>query len=135
MSQPVGSTMPNQQLLDDDCNALKKAMKGLGTDEKAIIDILAQRNNTHRCMLKKRYQELFNKDLVKELKSELHGHFEDIIVELLYSPYELDCHALYGAMHRIGTNEDTLIEVLATRPPYQLAQDKILFKELFNKDL
>ena len=129
-----GSNIPTQNL-DADCNALQKAMKGLGTDEQAIINILAQRPNAHRYMLKKRYLELFNKDLVKELKSELSGHFEDIVIALLYSPFELDCNALYEAMHRLGTNEDTLIEIIATRPPYQLEQDKILFPQLYKKDL
>ena len=54
---------------------------------------------------------------------------------MLDSPFELDCHSLYDAMHRLGTNEDTLIEIISTRPSYQLAQDKILFQQLYNKDL
>ena len=48
----------DQSLLDADCQALRKAMKGLGTDEKAIINILTSRNNSHRYMLKQRYKDL-----------------------------------------------------------------------------
>ena len=125
----------NLQQVDNDCTALKAAMKGIGTDENAIINILTQRNNEQRYMMKQRYQYLFKKDLVKELKSELHGHFEDAVVALLDSPYELDCKGLYHAMHRPGTDEEALIEILATRPSYQLAQDKLLFQQLYNKDL
>jgi hypothetical protein len=54
---------------------------------------------------------------------------------MLESPYELDCRSLYEAMHRLGTNEATLIEIIATRPTHQLYQDKILFQQLYGKDL
>ena len=38
-------------------------------------------------------------------------------------------------MARLGTNEATLIEIVATRPTHQLYQDKILFQQLYGKDL
>ena len=124
-----------QNLLDQDCQALRAAMKGLGTDEKAIINILTSRPNAHRYMLKQRYKALLGRDLVKDLKSELSGNFEDVCIALLDSPYELDCRSLYEAMARLGTNEATLIEIVATRPTHQLYQDKILFQQLYGKDL
>ena len=125
----------NLQQVDNDCASLRKAMKGLGTDEDLIISILTQRNNEQRYMMRQRYQAIFSRDLIKDLKSELHGHFEDAVIALLDSPYELDCKGLYHAMHRPGTDEEALIEILGTRPSYQLAQDKILFQQLYGKDL
>ena len=125
----------DQNLLDADCKALRAAMKGIGTDEAAIINILTSRNNAHRYMLKQRYQATIGRDLIKDLKSELSGNFEDVCLAMLESPYELDCRSLYEAMARIGTNESTLIEIIATRPAHQLAQDKILFQQLYKKDL
>ena len=124
-----------QAILDTDCRALRAAMKGLGTDERAIINILTSRSNAHRFMLKHRYKALLGRDLIKDLKSELSGHFEDVCIALLESPYELDCRSLYEAMARLGTNEATLIEIVATRPTHQLYQDKILFQQLYGKDL
>ena len=124
-----------QEILDNDCRALRAAMKGLGTDEHTIIQILTSRPMAHRYMLKHRYKALLGRDLVKDLKSELSGHFEDVCIAMLDSPYELDCRSLYEAMHRLGTNEATLIEIVATRPTHQLIQDKILFKQLYGKDL
>ena len=122
-------------LLDADCKALRATMKGIGTDEAAIIKILSERNNAHRYMLKQRYKDLLGRDLIKDLKSELSGNFEDVCLALLESPYELDCRSLYEAMARVGTNESTLIEIIATRPAHQLYQDKILFQQLYKKDL
>ena len=124
-----------QAILDTDCRALRAAMKGLGTDEDAIINILTSRSNAHRYMLKHRYKALLGRDLIKDLKSELSGHFEDVCIALLESPYELDCRSMYEAMARLGTNEATLIEIVATRPTHQLYQDRLLFQQLYGKDL
>lgn len=45
--------------VDADCQALHKAMKGLGTDEDAIIEILAQRSNAQRQQLRVAYKARF----------------------------------------------------------------------------
>ena len=124
-----------QNILEQDCQMLRAAMKGLGTDEKVIINVLTSRSNAHRYMLKQRYKTLLGRDLVKDLKSELSGSFEDVCIALLDSPYELDCRSLYEAMKGLGTNEATLIEIVATRPTHQLYQDKILFQQLYGEDL
>ena len=65
--------------------------------------------------LKQYYSASYGKDLIKELKSELHGKFEDVIVNLFKSPDEYDADALYDAMHGMGTNEDTLIEIICSQ--------------------
>ena len=132
--QTYGNTV-DLTVVDQDCKALRAAMKGLGTDEATIINILTSRNNAHRYMLKQRYKQTIGRDLVKDLKDELSGKFEDVCIAMLESPYELDCRSLYEAMARIGTNESTLIEIIATRPAHQLYQDKILFQQLYGKDL
>ena len=124
-----------QEILDQDCHALRAAMKGIGTDEKAIIHILTSRPMAHRYMLKHRYKALLGRDLIQDLKSELSGNFEDVCIAMLDSCYELDCRCLYDAMNRIGTNEDILIEIISTRPTHQLIQDKILFQQLYGRDL
>ncbi len=60
-----------------------------------LLIFLVNRNAEHRYMLKQRYTQLFNKDLVKELKSLLGSKLEDVVIALLQFPYELDCTCLY----------------------------------------
>ena len=114
--------------LEGDAQALRTAMKGFGTDNKTLIKILANRTNEYRQQLKITFKTMFGRDLIKDLKSETSGNFEDAIVALFYTPVDYDCYSLNHAMKGAGTNEDTLIEIIATRPSYQLAQDKILFQ-------
>ena len=44
-----------------DCEVLRKAMKGLGTDEDAIIGVWPKRTNAQRQELKKMYRSMYNK--------------------------------------------------------------------------
>ena len=134
---PVQPALPpiDQNKVDADAAALRKAMKGLGTDEKAIIQIIANRTNRERLAMIDSFKRQFNRDLLKDLKSELSGKFEDATLALFKDPIEYDCYSLNKAMKGAGTNEDTLIEILATRPNYYINQIKDRYKVLYNKTL
>ena len=134
---PVQTNLPpiDQKKVDADAAALRKAMKGLGTDEKAIIQIIANRTNRERLAMIDSFKRQFNRDLLKDLKSELSGKFEDATLALFKDPIEYDCYSLNKAMKGAGTNEDTLIEILATRPNYYINQIKDRYKVLYKKTL
>ena len=134
---PMQSNIPqiNQKKVDEDAAALRKAMKGIGTDEKAIIKIIANRTNRERLAMIESFKRQFNRDLIKDLKSELSGKFEDATLALFKDPIEYDCYSLNKAMKGAGTNEDTLIEILASRPNYYINQIKERYKILFGKTL
>ena len=118
-----------------DADALKNAFKGIGWGKKAIIDITVNRTNAQRQQIKEAYKASFGRDLIKDLKSELHGHLEDGVVALFTDPIEYDADELRAAMKGLGTNEDTLIEIIASRPPHVLKAVIDKFKEKYNKDL
>lgn len=121
--------------LEADCNALEKAMKGWGTDSSTLIKIIANRNNKYRQELKIQYKTMFGKDLVKELKSETGGDFENVICALFETPIDYDCICLRNAMKGAGTDEDALIEIIASKTNSELKAIIKRFKELYNKDL
>ena len=69
-----------------------------GTDEKAIIQVLAKRSNEQRVKIARVFKVLFNKDLTKELKGDLSGNFEDVIVGLMTPKEEYDATIIHNAV-------------------------------------
>ena len=118
-----------------DAEDLRKAMKGFGTDETALIKICANRTNSQRQQIKAAYVSLYGRDLIADLKSELHGKFEDAMVALFSDPIEYDADELRAAIKGAGTNEDTLIEIFASRPPHILAAVRARYQEKYKRDL
>ncbi|XP_060174384.1 annexin-like protein RJ4 [Lycium barbarum] len=82
----------------NDAEAIRKACKGFGTDEKALISILGHRNASQRKMIRKTYEEMYNEDLVKRLESELSGHFEKAMYRWMLDPEERDAVILHVAI-------------------------------------
>uniref|UniRef100_A0A0E9XB26 Annexin n=1 Tax=Anguilla anguilla TaxID=7936 RepID=A0A0E9XB26_ANGAN len=118
-----------------DAEVLFKAMKGLGTDEAAILQLLTARSNAQRQQIKAAYKTLHGKDLVNDLKSELGGKFETLIVGLMTPPIEYDATQLRNAIKGAGTDEKVLIEILATRSAQQIKDIIKAYKEEYDHDL
>lgn len=73
---------------DEPARVLFEGMKGLGTDEQAVLEVIASHTNSQRQQIKFKYDVLYRKDLVKELDSELGGHFSKIVLALMAEPEE-----------------------------------------------
>ena len=103
-----------------EADKLRLAMKGMGTDKESIIEMSSLHNNHERIQIRDAYKSQYGSDLIEDLKSELSGHFKDILIALYYHPIDYDCLSLRAAMKGLGTDEDTLIEIISTRPNYML---------------
>ena len=120
---------------EQDAEVLRNAMKGLGTDEDSIINVLAYRSNPQRHEVFTTYKTMFGKDLIEDLKGELSGGFLDTCKALLMQPAHYDAYLLRKSIKGLGTDEDVLIEILCTRSNAQITEIKRVYKEKFNKEL
>ncbi|XP_070712726.1 annexin A5b [Pempheris klunzingeri] len=118
-----------------DAEVLYKAMKGLGTDEDAILQLLAARSNTQRQEIKASYKTLFGKDLIDDLKGELGGKFETLIVALMTPPIAYDMTCLRNAIKGAGTDEKVLVEILSSRTPAQVKDIIAAYRQEYDDDL
>jgi len=104
---------------------LSKAVKGVGTNERRLIDILAFTPNAEMAALKSA-----DHGLVDKVLKDLSGHFKDAIKDLFgadrnenpnINPAEIaeDVKTLYKAGEKkIGTDEKAFIKILTNKAPW-----------------
>ncbi|KAK1904295.1 Annexin A5 [Dissostichus eleginoides] len=118
-----------------DAEILHNAMKGIGTNEDTILMLLTSRSNDQRQDIKVAYKKAHGKDLVSALKSELGGLFESLIVALMTPPVSYDASQLHKALKGAGTDDEVLIEILASRTGEQITNIVKAYKKEFNGTL
>ena len=123
-------------------------MKGIGTDEKRIIKEIITLTNGQRQIVKEKYKNMYGHTLEEDLKSELKGDFEDIVIALLTPRYKFEAQCMQNAMkvnrflnasihnfkflHNlkgIGTNEAVIIELLCSKDASEIENLKAAYSE------
>lgn len=110
-------------------------MKGLGTDEATLVKIIGALPRHEMAKVRDEFNAKFNRDLIKDLKSETSGHFQDALVALATDAAEFDAQLVRKAVKGIGTNEDLLNEVLCTRYPFEIEAMAAAYKKLFGRNM
>ena len=118
-----------------DAEIMRKAMEGSGTDEKSLINIAGKRTHKERMKIRHAYKAMFGKDLMLDLISDLSGDFKKLMLALFTDPVEYDADCIYRAIKGAGTDEETLIEIFASRPNWYLNKIKSIYNEKYKKDL
>ena len=130
---PMDNYQPiDQSRIDKDASEIKNMMK---KDKNTFIFTIAHRTNRERLAIIDSYKRQFNRDLLKDIKSELSGDFKDTVVALFQDPVTFDCYSLNKAMKGLSTNEDTLIEILSTRNNQYISLIKKRYQEIYGKSL
>ncbi len=114
--------------MSGDAAEMCKAMEGFGTDEEALIKIVANLTKAQLQKIKEEYENSYGRDLISDLKSELLGNLEDAMVVLFTEPIGYDADSLNCTMKEAGTDEDAVIEKITSSPNWMLQKIKEKYK-------
>lgn len=111
-----------------DASEIRGAIKGLGTDEEVLIEILCSRSNAELVEIKQVYKDWIKKDLDKDVAGDTSGNFAKLLLALVqtkrdepssvvdYEKIDEDARALYDAGVKIkGTDVPTWISIMSER--------------------
>jgi hypothetical protein len=132
--------------IDSRCEALHGAMEGWGTDERQLIRVILFSTIRERQLIRRRYEEMYGRDLIGHIEEETNGftegHFRIALVAILECDnpdpepdYNQCIQTLREAMDGIGTDEDAIIRVIASKTPAQVQELRRIANDEFGFDL
>lgn len=114
---------------------LRNAMKGFGTNENALVKILASLKPLEVAAVKHEYEHKIHRDLMKDVHGETSGYFRDGLEAIIRGPLDQDCHAVHTAIKGLGTKESALNDVLLSRSNADLTAIKHRYQQLYHRTL
>ncbi|GIQ89061.1 annexin, partial [Kipferlia bialata] len=115
MGRESGPADPSR--IDSDVQALRKATKGMGTDEAVVYSILFSRSHLHLRAVFAAFAQAYGKGIRDIMKSEFSGKIEDAIlcvVDWVNSPATAAAVIIHRSIKGLGTDDKRLIACLAT---------------------
>ncbi|KAL8603600.1 hypothetical protein ACOMHN_022552 [Nucella lapillus] len=116
-----------------DCEYLRDAMKGLGTNDDAIVHVVSTRSNAQRQKMKTMFKTLYGRDMIEDIKGELSGDYKELVMALFVPPAEYDAWCVKEAIYGPGTDEEALIEIFMTRTNAQIQEMRSVYPSVLNE--
>lgn len=114
-----------------DAAVCRKAMKGFGTDEDALIEVLCHRTSEQRQEIAGAFEKAYGKTLREKIKSETSGKFEKLLCSLLDPLPEFYCKELKEPLKA----KKVLVEVLCSLYNEEIEDIKSWYSEMYGQDL
>lgn len=116
-----------------DVKSINEAIKGSQIDNDKLINIVGKRTHKDRMEIRSEYKRQFNSDLMSEFINHLNGDYKMVMLAIFTDPVEYDVDSIYKAIKK--KEEDTLIEILTSRPGFYLNKIKEIYKKKYKKEL
>lgn len=111
-------------------------MKGFGTDEKLLCQILGHIPDPLIMKnVRQTYSQRFRKDLLAAVASETNGYFGETCEAVVRGPLEQDVHNLNDAIKGAGTKESVLNDVLLGRSNADMHAIKNEYQRVIRRSL
>ncbi|KAG4083923.1 Annexin [Neocallimastix lanati (nom. inval.)] len=123
--------------VEKDVKTLRNAMKGAGTDEQVLVDILGGRTPQQMVQIINGYKKAYETTLSDTLSKELIiGNFGLLCMGLAVPILEYDLTCVHEAMNGwFGANDSVLIEVLVGRTEKDMGIIKTAYVAKYGKEI
>lgn len=131
-----------------DCHNLFNAMKGMGTKEAILDDILIARSNADMNAIKTQYQTLFKRSLETDLRADLSAATEQMYMMIVAARRAEDSHPIIpqeieqsvtdlqtGIGNMVSKNAALVCQILTSKNDAQLRAIAVSYQQRFHKDL
>lgn len=111
-------------------------MKGFGTNEKKLIQVLSTvPDPQHMEKIRRTYDDRFRRSLVNDLHSETSSWFREGVTAIARGPLMQDAYLVDRAVKGLGTKESLLDDVCLGRSNADLHAIKACYQQMFRKDM
>lgn len=102
--------------IQEKAKAIREAVKGLGTNDEALIKIFRNTSYEDRLALSKEYFNQFKRDLIDDIKGDTSGNYRSILVNMLKPKDVLMAEFVHKAVKGLKTNDSILIHAFTQFP-------------------
>ena len=118
---------------DDDVEKIHNAFEENKYD--IITEILCKRKNKEIQDIKNRYSASYGEMLDDKITDNYKGNLKTLLLSLLKEPIDNDIDDLFSSMDGLGTDEDTLTEIIVTTPPYKFKEIAEKYEKKYSRKL
>ena len=118
-----------------DVDRLYRAMKGIGTNDSELVDILGTRTRRERVVIADLYRQKYGIELAQAIRSETSGDYRDLLLMLLKPLDVLLAELAHDAVHGAGTKDLQLIDIITQFVGPEMDMMKEAYLRLYGKPL
>ena len=135
MNQQREYTQEELADLQNKSSQFHEALFGKSIGENKIAEILSITTNEERQIIHGFYKKAYNHPIQNDINTQLTGKLREITTDMFYTPYEYDARELYKSLNSFTNDDNTIVEIFASRPKNYLEIVDFPYQKVFKISL
>jgi len=119
----------------EDAVTIRNAIKGLGTDDAKLVEVITRRSNEQLVAVTADYVASFGKSIFEDIKGDTSGHYRELLISLVEAKPAYIARIIHNAVKGAGTDEGALIDALVHTPNALIKASEEAYHKLFHKNI
>nr|AMP46327.1 annexin 8 [Spironucleus vortens] len=111
------------------------AVKGLGTDEQALIDVISRNTLEDLQVVSRAFCACYGREIIPWIKGDVSGNFGKLMTQFYLARYTAWATYIHEAIAGLGTDNKVLIELVLTADENDLAAIKAEYFRLYKEQV